>query len=413
MRLILLSAFSVVFAALGLTVTVAQTIPEFQFRFTEKPGPYSVGFKVFQQNDSSRVFQTTGDMPGEPATQSPRPLQTLVWYPTEVSTAHRMNVGDYAALIRTETSFDKPADHGKAQSFVEDFTRGTISIPTWAIRDAPAQAGRFPLVIYAPSLNAPAIENIELCEYLASYGFVVIATPSMGATSRNMTIDIAGANAEARDISFLIDFARTLPDTDMSEIAAIGYSWGGMSALFAAARDQRIDALVSLDGSFRYSPGTVEEAGDVHPDRMVIPLLVLSRAEETLESWDSMNQSKNQGRIAPNVLNEWTHADLLHVRLLAVSHIQFSSLYQRSERFRREGLHFAPADYSLQEGAVSYNWAARYTLEFLDAYLKHDSVAMAFLRRTPSENEVPKHLIAATFRAASASQPPSAAPAAK
>jgi hypothetical protein len=76
-------------------------------------------------------------------------------------------------------------------------------------------------------------------------------------------------------------------------------------------------------------------------------------------------------------------------------------------------LHFAPADYSLQEGAVSYNWAAWYTREFLDAYLKHDSVAMAFLRRTPSENEVPKHLIAATFRAASASQPLSAAPVAK
>jgi pimeloyl-ACP methyl ester carboxylesterase len=273
--------------------------------------------------------------------------------------------------------------------------------------------GRFPVVIYAPSLNAPATENIELSEYLASHGFVVIATPSMGATSRNMTIDIAGANAEARDISFLIDFAKTLPDTNTSMIAAIGYSWGGMSALFAAARDPRIDALVSLDGSFRYSPGTVQEAGDVHPDQMAIPLLVLSRAEETLESWDSMHQNKNEGGVAPNVLNEWTHGDLLHVRLLAVSHIQFSSLYQRSERFRKEGSHFAPADYSLEDGAMNYNWAARYTLEFLNAYLNHDSAAMAFLRRTPYENEVPKHLIAATFRAASANPPLIAAPAAK
>jgi pimeloyl-ACP methyl ester carboxylesterase len=199
----------------------------------------------------------------------------------------------------------------------------------------------------------------------------------------------------------------------MSEIAAIGYSWGGMSVLFAAARDKRIDALVSLDGSFRYSPGTVQEAEDVYPDRMVIPLLVFSRAEETLESWDAMQQNKNQGGIAPNVLNEWTHGDLLHVRMLAVSHIQFSSLYQRSERFRKEGLHFAPADYSLEDGAVSYNWAARYTLEFLDAYLKHDSVALAFLKRTPLENGAPKHLIAATFRPASSKPPPNAAPAAK
>jgi hypothetical protein len=64
--------------------------------------------------------------------------------------------------------------------------------------------------------------DIELCEYLASQGFVVIASPSMGATSRSMTVDIPGANAEAQDISFLIDFAVKLPDTDASEVAVAG-----------------------------------------------------------------------------------------------------------------------------------------------------------------------------------------------
>ena len=54
------------------------------------------------------------------------------------------------------------------------------------------------------------------------------------------------------------------------------------SALFAKARDKRIDAIVSLDGSFRYSPATVEQAGDVHPDQMKIPLLSFSRSEEKL-----------------------------------------------------------------------------------------------------------------------------------
>ena len=134
---------------------------------------------------------------------------------------------------------------------------------------------------------------------------------------------------------------------------------------------------------------------------MTVPLLVFSRAEETLESWDALNQNKNQGAIAPNVLNQWTHGDLMHIRMLALSHIQFSSLYQRSERFRKEGLRFSPADYSLEDGNVSYNWVARYTLEFLSAYLKHDSAAESFLKRTPMENEVPKHLMAIVFRPAS------------
>jgi pimeloyl-ACP methyl ester carboxylesterase len=181
----------------------------------------------------------------------------------------------------------------------------------------------------------------------------------------------------------------------------MGYSWGGMSALFAAARDQRIGALVSLDGSFRYSPATVREAGDVHPEQMSVPLLVFSRAEETLESWDAMRKSNNHDDPAPNVLNEWTHGDLVNIRLLAVSHIQFSSLYQRSERFRKQALQFSPADYSLEEGAESYNWMARYTLEFLNAYLRHDEAAVLFLKRTPADNGVPRHLMAASLRPAS------------
>ena len=245
----------------------AQTTPEFHFEFSEKPGTYSVGFQVVEQYDRSRVFLTTPDAPANAGKgETARPLQTLIWYPAEPSSRATMTFGDYAQLIKTETSFDKPVDEGKPQSFVESFFHGTTDAHSWAIRDAARLAGRFPVVIYAPSINAPATENIELCEYLASWGFVVIASPSMGPSSRQMTIDLDGANAEARDISFVVDFAKCLPNADISEVAVIGYSWGGMGALFAAARDNRIDALVSLDGSFRYSPETVQGAGDVHPD---------------------------------------------------------------------------------------------------------------------------------------------------
>ena len=332
------------------------------------------------------------------AGQAFRPLQTLVWYPAQERGGPAMTLGDYEGLVATETTFGKPDERGKPQLFVQSFMQGTQDLHAWAVRDATMHAGRFPVVIYAPSLNAPAIENIELCEYLASAGFVVIASPSMGATSRTMTIDLAGANAEAKDISFQIDFAKTLPDADVSQVAAVGYSWGGMAALFAASADKRIVALVSLDGSFRYSPEMVQKAGDVHPDRIPIPLLVFSRAEDSLETWDAMRQDKNLCVSAPNVLNQWTHGDLLHVQMLALSHIQFSTLYQRSDRFRKEGPQFVPADYSLQDGATSYNWMARYTLEFLGAYLKHDPAAALFLKRTPVENGAPQHLLAVTTR---------------
>jgi pimeloyl-ACP methyl ester carboxylesterase len=383
-----------VFLCSALHVATAQPDSAFLFRFTEKPGPYGVGLKVVEQYDRSRSFQVESDLPNGPAVAGgPRPLQTLVWYPAERSSERVMTFGDYGALIRTETRFNQPVDHGKPQSFVQTYMRGTTEQNAWAIRDAPMTGGRFPVVIYAPSVNAPATENIELCEFLASEGFVVMASPSMGATSRSMTVDIPGANAEAQDISFLIDFAVTLPDTDASEVAVAGYSWGGMAALSAAARDKRVNALISLDSSF-------VTAGDIHPDQMKIPLLVFGRGDDTLEYSDSQRNDKTPCDCAPNALNEWTHGDLLHVQLLAISHIQFSSLYQKSERFRKEAMQFSPADYSLEEGAVSYNWMARYTLEFLNAYLKHDESAVLFLKRTPAENGVPRHLMAVNFRRA-------------
>ncbi len=37
-------------------------------------------------------------------------------------------------------------------------------------------------------------------------------------------------------------------------LAVAGYSWGGISNVFAAARDSRISALINLDGSVRFLP---------------------------------------------------------------------------------------------------------------------------------------------------------------
>ena len=79
----------------------------------------------------------------------------------------------------------------------------------------------------------------------------------------------------------------------------------------------------------------------------------------------------------------------------------------------KHALQFSPADYSLEEGADSYNWMARYSLEFLNAYLKQDTAAMLFVKRTPAQNNVPKHLMAVSFRPALAKQVVSSSPSSK
>jgi tetratricopeptide (TPR) repeat protein len=219
-----------------------------------------------------------------------------------------------------------------------------------------------------------------------------------------MTHDIAGVNAQAQDISFLIGYARTLSDTDLSEVAVAGYSWGGISNLFAATRDNRIDALIALDGTMRYSNGTqyIKEQADVHPEQMSIPLLFLTRQESTLEQIDASNlrESKLGIQHADNVLNAWTHGDLTVVHMLGLTHLEFASMFQRDEDAWGYFSKSQTADYGREDGMVGYQWIARYALQFLNAYLEHDAAAMAFLKRTPAENGAPKHVMTATYRPA-------------
>jgi hypothetical protein len=85
--------------------------------------------------------------------------------------------------------------------------------------------------------------------------------------------------------------------------------------------------------------------------------------------------------------------------MLGMAHPEFSSMFQRRESAQR----FAEnqvADYGRDDANTSHAWVALYTLNFLNAYLKHDAPAKAFLERTPAENGVPKHFMGITFRPA-------------
>ncbi|MGC2657813.1 MAG: hypothetical protein WA324_07530 [Bryobacteraceae bacterium] len=177
-----------------------------------------------------------------------------------------------------------------------------------------------------------------------------------------MTDDLDGINAQASDISFLITYAKSLPDTDLSEVAVVSWSWGGVSSLFAAARDHRIETLVSLDGSMRFYPGLVKMARDVHPERMTLPLLFFTQGDPNLlEDIDRYHEGPPAYVVGPNVLNAWIHGDLLTVNMVGMAHAEFSSMFQRRESAQR----FAEnqvADYGREDANTNHAWVVVYTL---------------------------------------------------
>jgi predicted dienelactone hydrolase len=184
------------------------------FRFLQKPGPYPVGLKVVEQYDRTRLFPASAAEPPKSSLGgNTRSLQTLIWYPSTESAGKPMTVGDYAQLADKEIHFDAP---NPEQNRWPSLLKTSFDTPLWAIRDATVAKGIYPVLIYAPSDSSVPWENADLCEYLASYGYIVIASPSIGASTRDMTDDLDGINAQARDISFLITYAKTLPYADLS-----------------------------------------------------------------------------------------------------------------------------------------------------------------------------------------------------
>lgn len=83
--------------------------------------------------------------------------------------------------------------------------------------------------------------------------------------------------------------------------------------------------------------------------------------------------------------------------MVGMSHPEFSSMFQRMQNpdiFPGDQV----ADYGREDANTSYSWVARYMLQFLNAYVKHDAAAKEFLGRTTAENGVPKHIMEIKFR---------------
>jgi pimeloyl-ACP methyl ester carboxylesterase len=386
------------------------------FTFSNQPGPHAVGVKLVQQYDYTRQYRPRVDLrTGAPVLgERARPMQALVWYPAARSSqpgGKPLTFRDYLATIPTEDDFTLGAAEVKrltdarierhAGKRREALLR-ELARPMLAVRDAAPllpERGKFPVVIYAPSISSHAMDNSDLCELLASHGYIGLASPSMGAHTRSMTSDLEGLETQAADIAWLIGHARTLPQADTERIAVVGFSWGGLANVLAAAKDDRIKAIVSLDGSVRgtreYVDGGKDAAKYVTPARLAIPMLFVGRRPPTIEE---LNRAEVDTRFS--FLNEMKYSDLTIVTMLPMKHADFSSY---SVRVGREG---SFGDYTRAEIALAHSWATRYTLRFLDATIKQDAAGLEFLNNTPAANGAPPHMILVDARRNGGRTPP-------
>jgi hypothetical protein len=231
-----------------------------------------------------------------------RPVLVAMWYPASTLSSV-MKMSDYLRFPEIvafpgfssrlkkfgkktfkETLFGKQPNllpETKQLAFNEIF-----NMKTRAHKNAMVAAGRFPTVVYHPGASGSYEENAILAEYLASHGYVVIASAYQTNTV-HVSNDFGDKSRSIRDMQFLLQEVSRFPYVDSTRVAGVGHSAGAQTLLlWIGEADCPLTAMVSLDTTVEYTapdfPGHKEYREALESmDKPTIPVMLFASAERS------------------------------------------------------------------------------------------------------------------------------------
>lgn len=367
-------------------LTAAQTSLE---KIDLKNGKYQVGFHHYTTSDSTRTYSRVFDYTNK---KIARPIPVSIWYPSEenLNNAEPLQVVDYLEILKEEEEWEHLPNEQILNWFYYPNTRANqkhLIEKTTAYAKATFGNGKFPVIIYAASFQASSIENFALCEYLASHGFVVVSSPSRGTETRWFSNTLAKEmETQARDVEFLIKEAGKLPIVDEKKMAIMGFSFGGLANIIVQNRNDRVKAIVSLDGTERYQYELLHQSPFFDAGNIDVPYLHMAQKDipEVVLKEDNIDAELNTKF---QLFDSLTKSKAYQFKLHNLTHSYFSTLgVLFADRDKRQ-------DKSDAEIMASYKWVAKYTLNFLQATLQQDKNAARFLENDPRDNGLANSLI--------------------
>lgn len=247
-------------------------------------GSHAVGFEVRRLTDVTRRINARGE-----GTE----IGVAVWYPARppASGAVRVSSLDYRLLAvrnarnaaRRAAFTDDEVDmltgwrHVGVVALTRDQARASLDTTGIAVRDAPAAAGRFPIVIVA---GGPFYLSTT-AEALASHGFLVAAPFRFERQSNEIETRAFTAYLEnsVRDAEWALADLRSHPHADARFVGAVGHGGGGMQAMLLAMRNRAVRALVNIDAGNFSTRSEPRRVPFYAPRALRVPYLYLATAE--------------------------------------------------------------------------------------------------------------------------------------
>jgi alpha/beta superfamily hydrolase len=332
-------------------------------------GKYEVGFKVFSLFDSTRALNNQKGL---------RPIQISIWFPAQVSVKPQlMQYKDYFLLSAAEIDFEvsdaiRDSSIAEYKSLLLQNGVNGDSFEAWfntqmiANKNVIPIESKFPLVVIAQGNYHSAHHQSFLCEFLASYGYVVVTTPSQTRISGQMTDNsqaVESAEEQVKDIEFAIRSLGKFGNIDFNNIALIGHSFGGRSIPLLQMKNINVKCLVSLDGGLGLNTAIddIKKSPAFKSEKMNVPLLHIYEDNEEIVKPDL------------TLIDSFNQSEIFLIKINDIRHFYFSSLGLVSGTI--EG--FSPASENL---FVKSKLIYDFTKDFLNAVFERNEKALNNLK---------------------------------
>jgi len=361
-------------------------------------GEYAVGFKHYTKIDRTRTYQVKNEFNNQ---SIHRPIPISIWYPANIQNANTepLTVLNYLEILKEEEEWENLPNAYLLDWFpyLWNTPENQSRLPekTTAYANALMLEGKFPVVLYTPSYQASSIENFAMVEYLASHGFIVIASPSRGTDTRELEGGtVKDMETQSRDVEFLLNEIHRYETVDLDHIALMGFSFGGLSNALTVMKNQNIKALISLDGTERYRYDVLEASPYFNLDQLDIPYVHFAQKEipKAVLEEDKIPEELNY---TFQLYDSLKYSKAYRYRFHDLSHAYFSSYgVLFGNRDQRQ-------DKSDDQIMASYKLLSEHVLQFLNANLKEDTSAKEFVGKSLEVDDAVSGLVSKKIKQAS------------
>lgn len=399
-RLTVIAMISFVLVAL---VLIAYAIVFPVPRFPTPTGAHPIGVRSYHWVDASRPEPFTADADDH------RELAVQVWYPAAAA-----NGGGPARYLRSRELRDALAGFFRLPGFL---FHNVERAPTHAVEDAPAAAGRFPVLLNPTGFIGYSDASLFWIEELVSHGYVVVGVDQPGTAAATVLSDGRVVLAMDRDaFDRYMPWALSQGRGDAPELNGVDLPGGVVPFLaqdmrFVLTRTWELDAVdpllsdhidttragifgVSLGGYVgpetcriddRFGACLVADAGqtaEVAEQGLPQPVMILSRDADSFRRERDRAGGWPEDEIvhtieAQQALFERSSAASYYLRMNDMFHLNWTDAPILTPIVRRFGL-AGPIDPYRGFAAVN-----AYTVAFFDRHLKGE--ASPLLEGTSSE----------------------------